>query len=69
MPKISSITKEKVLNAGVNLIRSSNEVSARNLAAVLNCSTQPIYKLFSSMTQLKQELLAFIQLLHKENNL
>lgn len=66
MPKLNNLTKESVLNAGIKLIRSKQEVSARNLANLLNCSTQPIYSLYSNMNNLKDDLRIAIQKLHKE---
>lgn len=66
MPKLNYLTKERVLDAGISLIRNNQEVSARNLANLLNCSTQPIYSLYSNMNNLKVDLRIAIQKLHKE---
>lgn len=57
-PKIK-INREEIINAALDLIRSGGEgeVNARNLAAALNCSTQPIFSNFASMDALEVAVL------------
>ena len=66
MPAPIKITKEMILSAGITLIRLNQELSARNIAAVLNCSTQPIYSIFKNMENFKLAMLDEAQKIHKE---
>ena len=52
-PKVK-ISKEDILNSALDLLRDRGEtaVNARNIAAVLNCSTQPIFSNFATMDEL-----------------
>lgn len=49
------IKKEDLIKGAIKIIRSKGheELSARNLARVCNCSTQPIFRLFENMEDLK----------------
>lgn len=49
------IKKEDLIKGAIKIIRSKgdNELSARNLARACNCSTQPIFRLFENMEDLK----------------
>lgn len=60
-----NITKDSVLAGAVELIRQGKEVSARNIAKSLGCSTQPIYSLFSNMAELEKDLYYYIYKIHK----
>ena len=59
MPPKVKITKEDIINAGIEIIRKEGEVSinARSIAAYLNCSTQPIFSNFTSMEELQKEII------------
>ena len=69
-PKVR-ITKSDIISAAIELIRrgGAEEINARNIAATLGCSTQPIFSNFSSMEELEEEVyssaydiyLAFLQ--------
>ena len=54
MPPKVKVTKEKIVQAAVNIIRQSGPaaINARTLAAALNCSTQPIFSNFATMEEL-----------------
>ena len=54
-PKIK-ITKEDILQTAVDIVKKQGEgaLNARNLAAALNCSTQPIFSNYATMDQLRQ---------------
>jgi AcrR family transcriptional regulator len=52
MPKKVSFTKEKILKE-----KGIEEITARNIAKKLNCSPVPIYSSFSSMGELKTDLM------------
>ena len=53
-PKIK-ITKEDIINTAVEIVRQSGAgaLNARNVAAALGCSTQPVFSNFSSMDDLR----------------
>lgn len=55
MSGITKIKKEDLIKGAVKIIRSKgdNELSARNLAKVVGCSTQPIFRIFKNMEDLK----------------
>lgn len=56
MPPKVKITKEKILEGALELVRQSgaDALNARELAKFLQCSTQPIFSNFANMEQLKQ---------------
>ena len=55
MSAVVKIKKEDLVKGAVKIIRDSGEyeLSARNLAKVVGCSTQPIFRLFKNMDDLK----------------
>ncbi len=59
MPPKAEITKEKMEAAAFDLVRTQglDELTARSIAHKLNCSTQPIYSVYGSMEQLKDDVL------------
>ncbi len=59
MPPKITVTKEQVLEAGLDLLRREGlrALSARKVAQVLGCSTRPVYRVFTSMEDLKKEVL------------
>ena len=59
MPPKQSITKEMVVDAAFVLVRKKGiaALSARNIAKSLNCSTQPIYSCFKTMSDLEKEVI------------
>ena len=50
------IKKEDLIKGSIKIIRDEgdNNLSARNLAKVVGCSTQPIFRLFNNMDDLKK---------------
>lgn len=54
MPAKKIVHKQDVLNAALDLIREKGEnaLSARDIATMLNCSTQPLYSIFKNMGEL-----------------
>lgn len=50
------IKKEDLIKGSIKIIRDEgdNNLSARNLAKVVGCSTQPIFRLFMNMDDLKR---------------
>ena len=55
MPPKAKVTKEEIINAAVDIVRERGEeaINARNIAAVLDCSTQPIFSNFDTMNELR----------------
>lgn len=55
MPPKVKITKEDIINAAVDIVRSggAQAINARTIAAVLNCSTQPVFSNFAAMEELR----------------
>ncbi len=59
MPPKIQITKEKIIETSINIVRRSgiNSLNARAIAKELNCSTQPIFSNYSSMEELKKDVI------------
>ena len=56
MCAVIKIKKEDLVKGAIKIIRDSGieSLSARNLAKACNCSTQPIFRLFKNMDDLKE---------------
>lgn len=63
MPRTKRIEKQAILCAAVDVIREKGEqaLTVRNIAAMLGCSTQPLYYEFESVEQLRAELLPYVR--------
>ncbi len=61
-PKIKT-TEEAILHAAVELVKEQGieNLNARSLAKKLGCSVQPIFRVFSSMEDLKKAVIANIK--------
>lgn len=59
MPKQITITKEIVDQTAFELIRTQgmDALTARNIAQQVGCSTQPIYKLYRNLDELKEHVI------------
>lgn len=59
MPPKTQITKERIFNCAFEIVRSNgaDALNARAIAKKLNCSTQPIFSNYSSMDELKAEII------------
>ena len=57
-PKIK-ITREEIVNAAVDIVRSSGAqaINARTVASVLGCSTQPVFSNFATMEELRRAVI------------
>ncbi len=55
MPPKVKITKDDIINTAVEIVRrdGADALNARNVAAALGCSTQPVFSNFASMDDLK----------------
>ena len=60
MPPKVKITKEVIVQAGMEIVRRDGEagLNARSIAAVLGCSTQPVFSNYDSMDELRLAVLA-----------
>lgn len=59
MPPKTKIQREDIVSAGLAIVRKDGEASlnARQIAADLHCSTQPIFSNFATMEELRQAVL------------
>ena len=55
MPPKIKVTKDDIINAAVEIVRSkgAQAINARAVAAELNCSTQPVYSNFATIDELR----------------
>ena len=55
MPPKIRITKDEIVQAAVDIVRQhgADALNARNVAAALNCSTQPVFSNFATMQDLR----------------
>ena len=55
MPPKVRILKEDIVNTAVDIVRKNGEtaLNARNIAAALTCSTQPVFSNFATMDDLR----------------
>lgn len=56
-------TNQKIVDSAISVLKSGNDLSARNLAKQLGCSTQPIYSSFQNMQVLEDEVKKQINLM------
>ena len=68
MPPKVKITKEEIINAATEAVRKDGvqAVNARNIAAILNCSTQPIFSNFTTMEELRLAVIRKADMLCQE---
>ena len=68
MPPKVKVTKEEILKTAVDLVRNqgADAVNARTLASLLNCSTQPIFSNFATMSDLRLAMVEQADLLCRE---
>lgn len=68
MPKRPTTTKEDIIEGAIRLIREKGHefLTARNLAAFLGCSTQPIMYQFPSLDTLKDQTYQRVDELHSK---
>ena len=68
MPPKSKINKQDILTSSLEIIRKSGfeEVNARSIAKEMNCSTNPIFRVYKNMDELKEELIEEIYKYYRE---
>ncbi len=64
-PKVKN-TREEIIKAAVEIIRSNGEaaLNVRSVAEALGCSTQPVFSNFKTMDELKGEVIKKAQLIY-----
>ncbi len=67
MPAKKRITRERILEAAVDVVRQSglNSLNTTTLTEKLNCSTQPVYLSFKNMEELKDAVRKQIFIIYK----
>lgn len=60
MPPKIKISRENIINTALDVVRKNGEnaINARTIAEALKCSTQPIFSNFSTMEELRFEVIA-----------
>ena len=55
MPPKVKVLRERIIDAAIEIVRKSGAqaINARNVASLLNCSTQPVFSNFATMEELK----------------
>lgn len=68
MPPKTKFKKEDIINATIELVRQNgaDAINARTIAMHLSCSTQPIFSNFSSIDELKREVIKRAELMSDE---
>lgn len=63
MPKQTSITKEMVDRTAFMLVRTQGlqSLTARNIAEQVGCSTQPIYKIYHNLEELREHVINMVR--------
>ena len=59
MPPKVKFTKEQVVSAAITVVRNKGyqALNARSVAKILGCSTQPVFRVFENMEQLKKAVI------------
>lgn len=68
MSAVVKIKKEDLVKGAIKIIRDQGEyeLSARNLAKVVGCSTQPIFRIFKNMDDLKNTVYDDVYEIHNK---
>jgi hypothetical protein len=58
MPAVINLTNEHVVQVAVKMVNDSGweSLNARSLAAALNISTKPLYRMYNSMDEIKENI-------------
>jgi len=62
MARTVSVTKENLLDAAINIVKTegAEALTARRLAKEAGCSTQPIFRVYSGMEELCEEVFGIV---------
>ena len=68
MPPKVKVTKEAIVGTAVEIVRTQGPetLNARNVAAALNCSTQPVFSNFATMEELRYAVLLRADALYRD---
>ncbi len=68
MPPKIKIFKENIIEAAFSLTREKGweYINARSLALLLGCSTQPIFRVYKDMAELKRDLFSYVENFYNE---
>ncbi len=68
MPPKSKTSRQDILNAAFLIAKEEgiNEINARSVAKRLNCSTQPIFRVYNNMEELKIDLIEKIYAYYRQ---
>ncbi len=68
MPPKAKFTKDEIITAAVRIVRGGGMemLTARALGGALSCSARPIFTVFSSMDEVKEEVLRYARRLYSE---
>lgn len=68
MPPKTKVLKSDIINTAIDLVRKNGEqaLNARNIAAELKCSTQPIFSNFATMEELRNMVIDSTESLYGE---
>lgn len=68
MPPKVKVTREAIVNTAVEIVRQqgAEALNARAIAAILECSTQPIFSNFATMQELRLAVVAEVDALYQE---
>lgn len=68
MPPRFKFTRDEMIESALNVVRENGitGLTARSLAAELDCSVKPIFGLFRNMEEVQQEVLAAAHSLYRE---
>lgn len=60
MPPKVKVSREEIINTALQMVKQGGmeNINARNLAATLGCSTQPIFSNFNSMEELEKSVIS-----------
>jgi len=63
MPPKAKVSKEDILSASFKLTQKEgwDSLNARGIASELHCSTQPIFRVYANMSELKSDLYSHIE--------
>ncbi len=58
MSRTATITKQEIINAAFKITRKEGfeQITSRKLAAAAGCSTQPIFRIYNGMDELKRDV-------------
>lgn len=58
MPAVCNIEKKEIIKCAINMVKKNgwDSINARDLAKSLNISTKPLYRIYSNMDEIKDDM-------------